>query len=59
VGSTPSTATKFIMNKYCPEYDTFYNEKGEWTENKCRDPECEYCKDRPETHNECKECNYK
>lgn len=30
-------------------YDAFYCEKcNVWLESKCNDPNCEYCKDRPE-----------
>lgn len=34
---------------YSVEYDANYDEDtNEWTEPVCGDPECEYCKDRPE-----------
>jgi hypothetical protein len=40
------------MNKnlvYSEEYDAYYNAKtNEWTEDKCDDPACEFCKNRPE-----------
>jgi len=42
---------------YCPEYDSMYKSNtGEWTEEVCGDPDCEYCKNRPENHNECENC---
>lgn len=35
--------------KYSEEYDAFYNEEtNEWLESTCDDPECEYCRTRPE-----------
>jgi len=37
--------------KYCEKYDAYYNsETGEWYEELCYDPECEYCKNRPENY---------
>lgn len=34
---------------YSEEYDSYYNEiTNEWIEDMCSDPECLYCKDRPE-----------
>ena len=33
---------------YSEEYDTYYNAKtNEWVEDKCDDPTCEYCINRP------------
>lgn len=44
-------------NHYAPElayskqYDAYYVIKtGRWTEKKCSDNDCEFCKDRPETN---------
>jgi len=41
------------MNKdlvYSEEYDAYYNEKtNEWTEDKCDDPACGFCINRPAT----------
>jgi len=41
------------MNKdivYSEKYDTYYNAKtNEWVEEKCDDPTCEYCINRPHT----------
>jgi hypothetical protein len=35
--------------KYSIEYDAYYNdETNQWLEDKCGDPNCEYCKNRPE-----------
>lgn len=35
---------------YNAKYDSYYNaDTGEWVEKKCSDPECDYCKDRPDT----------
>ena len=35
---------------YSEKYDAYYNEKtNEWTEDKCDDPTCEYCINRPAT----------
>ncbi len=32
-------------------YDAYYDTVTyEWTEEVCGDPDCEYCKDRPEKH---------
>lgn len=34
---------------YSDKYEAYYNPNtGEWLEDKCGDPECEFCKDRPE-----------
>lgn len=33
---------------YSEEYDSYYNQAtNEWTEDKCSDPNCEYCSTRP------------
>jgi hypothetical protein len=43
------------MIKYNEQYDAYYDDTtGEWTESKCDDPTCDYCKDRPRY---CKEPN--
>lgn len=35
---------------YSARYDAFYDlETGQWAEAGCKDQECEYCKDRPDT----------
>jgi hypothetical protein len=35
--------------KYSEEYDSYYSEsRNEWTEDKCSDPECNYCTNRPD-----------
>jgi hypothetical protein len=35
--------------KYSEEYDSFYSEsRNEWTEDKCSDPDCNYCINRPD-----------
>jgi hypothetical protein len=40
-----------IDKLYSQKYDAYYNARtGEWLEKKCRDTECEFCKDRPETY---------
>ena len=37
---------------YSARYDAFYEIRtGRWTESNCGDPDCYYCKDRPETAN--------
>ena len=34
---------------YSEEYDTYYNEEtNEWVEDKCDDPTCEFCVNRPD-----------
>lgn len=34
---------------YSEEYDTYYNEEtNEWIEDKCDDPNCEFCINRPD-----------
>lgn len=39
--------TKTIV--YSEEYDTYYNEEtNEWVEDKCDDPTCEFCINRPD-----------
>lgn len=39
--------------EYDRVYDSFYDpETNEWLEGKCSDPECTFCKDRPEKHEE-------
>lgn len=31
------------------KYDAYYDsDTGEWLEDKCNDPECKFCKDRPD-----------
>lgn len=38
-----------LLTAYSEEYDAHYNkETGEWLEDKCDDPNCEYCTGRPE-----------
>lgn len=45
---SPSETTLREM-VYSEEYDSYYNEiTNEWIEDMCSDPECLYCKDRPE-----------
>ena len=35
--------------EYSEEYDSDYDvEANEWLEKKCSDPNCEFCKNRPE-----------
>ena len=37
-------------------YDSFFNkEKDIWLEEKCDDPDCDFCKDRPNKPSEVKE----
>lgn len=39
------------IKELCKKHDSYFCVKcGEWTEQKCKDPECEFCKDRPEKH---------
>ena len=34
---------------YNEQHDAWYwKETGEWIEGQCKDPNCEFCKDRPE-----------
>ena len=41
--------TEMIVPGYNEQYDAFYNpETREWKEGKCSDPECEYCRNRPD-----------
>lgn len=36
---------------YSERYDAYYDdETGEWLENKCGDPDCEFCKGRPDKY---------
>lgn len=38
---------------YSEEYDTYYNEEtNEWVEDKCDDPNCEFCVNRPDKPSE-------
>jgi hypothetical protein len=40
------------MKQYSEQYDAYYDdETNEWLEDKCDDPECEYCPNRPEKPN--------
>ena len=40
---------------YSRKYDSYYDlMTGEWAEEKCIDPDCEYCKDRPDKAPLCK-----
>jgi len=42
-------ATEFI---YSRKYDSYYQAStGKWVEKKCSDPNCEFCKDRPDVAN--------
>jgi len=35
--------------QYSEQYDAYYNsETNEWTEDKCDDPNCEFCGNRPD-----------
>ena len=37
------------MKQYNEQFDAYYDdETNRWLEDKCDDPECEYCSDRPE-----------
>ena len=37
------------MKKYCIKHDAFYDQKNDkWLESKCNDPNCKFCKDRPD-----------
>ena len=37
------------MIRYNFQFDAYYDEEEDrWIENKCNDPECEYCSERPE-----------
>ena len=39
------------MRVHCWEYDAFYDDQtSEWLEVQCEDPECQFCINRPETH---------
>lgn len=41
------------MKLYSEEYDAYFDGKtGEWLEDKCDDPNCEYCTGRPESMKE-------
>ena len=43
------------MTKYFEEYDAYYNFKTDtWSEEKCNDKTCEYCKGRPNKPSEVK-----
>lgn len=36
--------------KYCNKYDSYYCEScNTWLESLCEEPDCEYCRHRPET----------
>ena len=38
-----------LRKGYSEEYDAYYDkETGEWLEDKCDDPTCEYCTGRPD-----------
>lgn len=38
---------------YCARFDAYYCKVcDEWLEGRCRDPACEFCKDRPEKPSE-------
>lgn len=40
-----------MTKSYSHRWDAYYiSETGEWTENKCSDPNCEFCSDRPEKY---------
>lgn len=37
--------------KYCAKYDSYYDPKtGEWSEEKCDDPDCVFCNNRPDKY---------
>ena len=37
-----------MEKKYNEKHDAYYDdEKDEWLESKCDNPDCEFCKDRP------------
>lgn len=41
----------YIGAEYDPKYDAYYNPKtNEWIESACGDPDCEFCRNRPEKH---------
>jgi hypothetical protein len=46
------------MKKYCERFDVYYDNKtGEYLEQRCDDPNCEYCKNRPKQLKDvCKDC---
>ena len=38
---------------YCPRFDAYYCERCDvWKEDRCSDPDCEFCKGRPEKPSE-------
>ena len=40
--------------EYNEEFDCYYCvECNEWLENKCSNPQCDYCSNRPEKPNDC------
>ena len=48
----PKSHQEMPILAYSTRYDAFYEIRtGKWTEGKCGDPDCDYCKDRPETAN--------
>jgi hypothetical protein len=41
------------MKTYSEKHDATYDEEKDiWLEDKCDDPNCEYCKDRPDKPSE-------
>lgn len=44
------------MKKHNEKHDAYYdNKKDEWLEDKCDNPNCEFCKDRPTKPSEVKD----
>lgn len=40
---------KHEEKQHSERHDAYFCRKcGEWLESKCKDPDCEFCKDRPE-----------
>lgn len=38
----------YSLYEYSMEYDSYYEpDTGKWVEDKCSDPECEFCANRP------------
>lgn len=47
-----TTEEKAMNRDYSEEYDAYYNlHTGEWLEDKCDDPTCSFCVNRPEKLN--------
>lgn len=51
-----------MIKNYCERYDVYYNsETGSLLEQPCKNPKCEFCKDRPSkiTKKICDACSIK